>query len=205
MGQLTNTDTAMIEELRNGNVAAFEILFQQYWQPLYRAAYKRLHNRTEAEDIVQEVLTSVWQRRTALNIHKNSTLGAYLFTALKYRIISFYARVQPERFQGEVLETLLQMQADDQYSQLITMELNQLLQQELSTMPANMQQAYRLTRMEDHSVKEAATILGLSEQTVKNLASASGKQLRKVVERYYAGHTPQALCALVIVVLDRFR
>jgi RNA polymerase sigma-70 factor (ECF subfamily) len=195
----------LIQRLQADDAGAFKELFQLYWQPLYKAAYKRLHNRPEAEDMVQEVLGSVWQRRAGLHTGAGSSLGGYLFTALKYRIISFYAQVKPERFQGEVLDTLLAMQADDQYSHLLTAELNQLLQQEISTMPENMQKAYKLVRMEDHSIREAAATLGLSEQTVKNLASSSSKRLRKVVEQYYTGHSPQALCVITLAVLDTFK
>jgi RNA polymerase sigma-70 factor (ECF subfamily) len=198
-------DIVLIERLQANDATAFDELFNTYWEPLYKAAFKRLHSRPEAEDMVQEVLTSVWQRRATLKTHGNSSLGGYLFTALKYRIISFYAEIKPERFQGEVLEKLLLMQTDDQYSQLITGELNTLLQQEISSMPENMQRAYHLLRVEDHSVKEVAAILGLSEQTVKNLASLSGKRLRKIVEQYYTGHAPETLCIIALIVLNKFR
>jgi RNA polymerase sigma factor (sigma-70 family) len=195
----------LIQQLQAGDTAAFEALFRQYWKPLYLAAYKRLHNREEAEDMVQEVLASVWQRRKGLTTGPGSSLSGYLFTALRYRIISFYAEMKPERFYGEVLEKLLLLQADDQYGLLLSDELRALLLREMSFMPDNMRQAYQLTRMEDHSVKETAAMLQLSEQTVKNLASASGKRLRKIVEEYYKGQTSQALGMITILILDRFR
>lgn len=198
-------DTILIERLQANDITAFDELFNQYWEPLYKAAFKRLHDRPEAEDIVQEVLSSVWQRRATLKTQGNNSLGGYLFTALKYRIISFYAAIKPERFQGEVLERLLIMQSDDQYSQLITAELNNLLQQEINSMPENMQRAYRLLRVDDYSVREAAELLGLSEQTVKNLATSSGKRLRKIVEEYYTGKTPPTLLIIALIVLDKFR
>jgi RNA polymerase sigma factor (sigma-70 family) len=205
MHTTSSSDTVLIERLQADDATAFEELFNRYWEPLYKAAFKRLHNRAEAEDLVQEVLTSVWQRRAGLKTGGNSSLGGYLFTALKYRIISFYAELKPERFQGEVLDKLLVMQSDDQYSRLITEELNALLQQEINSMPENMQRAYRLLRVDDLSVREAAAILGLSEQTVKNLATSSGKRLRKIVEEYYTGQTPPTLSIIVLLVLAELR
>ncbi len=52
---------------------------------------------------------------------------------------------------------------------------------------------------------EAAALLGLSEQTVKNLATSSGKRLRKIVEEYYTGKTPPTLLIIALIVLDKFR
>ena len=203
--QKTTADIILIRRLKAHDSAAFEELFNLYWEPLYKAAFKRLHNRPEAEDLVQEVLSSVWQRRAHLKENEEGSLSGYLFTALRYRIISFYAEIKPERFQGEVLEKLLVMQDDDHYGRLLTEELKLLLQEEMHKMPENMQQAYRLVRMEDHSVKEAAEKLGLSEQTVKNLASASGKRLRKVVELYYKDPDPLMVCIYTLLMLDKFR
>lgn len=200
MDHSSPTEKGLVQQLQADDAAAFEEVFRLYWKPLYLAAYKRLHNRQEAEDIVQEVLAGVWQRRAGL--HTESSLSGYLFTALKYRIISFYAKVKPERFQGEILEQLLNRQTDDHYAQLLSEELKGLLLQEIQKMPANMQQVYQLTRDQHYSIKEVAQKLGLSEQTVKNLTTASSKRLRKIVEHYYSDQSPQATVVLVLIALD---
>jgi RNA polymerase sigma-70 factor (family 1) len=199
MSQSYTTDTALVQQLQANDAGAFEALFRLYWKPLYLAAYKRLHNRQEAEDIVQEVLIGVWQRRAGLNT--DHSLSGYLFTALKYRIISFYAKIKTERFQGEILEQLLNMQAEDQYAQLLSDELKGLLLQEIQKMPANMQRVYQLTRNQHYSIKEVAQKLGLSEQTVKNLTTSSSKRLRRIVEQYYADQPPQATTLIVMIAL----
>lgn len=198
--QLPSADESVLfRRLQQGDEAAFEVLFDKYWKRLYLSAYRRLHNHEEAEDIVQEVLASIWQRRATLEPDANGSLQSYLFTALRYRIISFYAAVKTERFQGEVLEKLLYLRDDDQFNLIISKELQQLINTELANMPENMKKAYQLTRHENYSIREVANILQLSEQTVKNLITASCRKLRAAIEQYYAHEPSYPLVTIVLL------
>lgn len=194
-------ETALMGRLKEGDGRAFEALFNLYWKPLYLSAYKRLQNREEAEDIVQEVLASVWRRRSEITLHNDEAIGAYLFAALRYRIISFYAGVKTERFYGDVLQKILEIKDEDQFSKLLTRELQELLQQEIDSMPDNMRRVFTLTRESDFSIKQAAAEAGLSEQTVKNLITAASKRLRTRVEQYYNDQSPQTTTILVLTFL----
>lgn len=195
-------DTTLIKRLREGDAQAFDDLFELYWKPLYQSAYRRLHNREEAEDMVQELLASIWRRRHEIVLNNDHSIQAYLFSALRYRIISFYAGVKTERFYGEVLERILEIKDEDHYAHLFTRELKDLLQQEIDNMPHNMKQVYILTREKDLSIKEAAAHVGLSEQTVKNLITAATKKLRSKVEEYYSDQSPQAIAVMIITALQ---
>lgn len=196
-------DTALVKGLQEGNAAAFDALFNLYWKPLYQAAYKRLHNKEEAEDMVQELLASIWRRRQEIVLQKENSLAVYLFSALRYRIISFYAGVKTERFYGEVLEKILEIKDEDHFSTLLTRELKEFLQQEIDNMPPKMKEVYILTREKDLSIKEAAAESGLSEQTVKNLITKASRKLRSKVEQYHNGQSPQTITIILVTVLHR--
>lgn len=194
-------ESALLEKMRQGEEAAFESLFNHYWLPLYKTAYRRLNDQQESEDIVQEVLASIWQRRTTITPDTSGSIRSYLFTALRYRIISFYAQVKTERFQGEVLERLLRLQEDHQFSRLITRELHTLIQAELGAMPDNMKKAYHLTRNDHYSIREVADILNLSEQTVKNLITTSSRKLKEAIERYYSTESSGTVATIILLAL----
>lgn len=203
MENVSVDEAILFQRLQQDDAAAFKALFDLYWKPLYRTAYKRLNDRQEAEDIVQEVLASIWQRRMSITADSNGSLQSYLFTALRYRIISFYAAVKMERFQGEVLERLLHLQDDDHFSRLISKELQELIRASLQNMPDNMQRAYQLTRNEHYSIREVAGMLNLSEQTVKNLITTSSRNLRNAIERYYANDSSQTVTIIVLAVIGQ--
>ena len=64
---------------------AFRILYDRYWQVLYKKAIARLRNEDDAKDILQEIFISIWNNRQQIEFEE--TLAPYIFTALKYSII----------------------------------------------------------------------------------------------------------------------
>lgn len=58
-------------EWQSGNVAAFEVLFQQYKNVVFKNAYLITSSREEAEDILQEVFVAVWRSRQTYNPDKS--------------------------------------------------------------------------------------------------------------------------------------
>ena len=83
--QIYNSDDEILICLARDEVAAFDYLYEKFFSKLYATAYKRLKNRTLTEEVVQELFISIWERRKELKI--NTTINAYLFSAIKYLII----------------------------------------------------------------------------------------------------------------------
>ena len=67
--------------LSKGDEYAFEEIFNRYWFRLYAAAYKRVHHRELAEEIIQDLFTVLWSKRNSVHIH--TSLKAYLFTSVR--------------------------------------------------------------------------------------------------------------------------
>ena len=49
-----NDDALLLNEIAHGNKQAFNILFHKHWPNTYSDAYKRLKNKDDAKDVVQE-------------------------------------------------------------------------------------------------------------------------------------------------------
>ena len=58
----TKDERALVLRAQDGDVAAFEVLVDLHQGRLFRIAYLVLHNRMDAEDVVQEALVSSWKR-----------------------------------------------------------------------------------------------------------------------------------------------
>ena len=85
-------DAVLLEQIAQGSEAAFNLLFEKYWDRSYVEAYKRLKNSDDAKDIVQEIFAHIWTNRQLLNI-KN--LPAYLHIAVRNRVIKLMTRQKP--------------------------------------------------------------------------------------------------------------
>ena len=60
-------DVGLIERISDGDVNAFEILYDTYSGLLYRVVVKILRTREEAEDILQEVFVQIWKKAASYN------------------------------------------------------------------------------------------------------------------------------------------
>ena len=75
-----NEDREIIKRAQSGNATAFEALANQYYETMFRMAYKFCGNRPDAEDITQESCI-----RLARGIH--SFKGDSAFTSWLYRLV----------------------------------------------------------------------------------------------------------------------
>jgi len=80
-------DIHILEQLKKGNISAFDILFQKYYKLLCVNAYFFLKNEQEAKDIVQSFFADVWEKKLYLQFHGDD-VKAYLFRSIKNRCIN---------------------------------------------------------------------------------------------------------------------
>lgn len=183
MQALPNTfESGLMEKIRNGDAIAFEELFEQHWENLYRKAYYRLRNQELAEDMVQDVFADMWAQKETLQIH--SGIKNYLYSILKYKII--YWASQQARKQQLHAHLLLRMEEmeDTILGAMEAGALQKTIAEAVETFPENMRQIF-LLRMQDYTVSDIAYALQLAEQTVKNNHTEALKRLRgKLVKEY---------------------
>lgn len=74
------SDQILLKDLQNGNQSAYELVFKKYYKALALKAYLMLENEMEAEDLVQNLFISMWEKSQFLSV--NTALKAYLFKAV---------------------------------------------------------------------------------------------------------------------------
>lgn len=168
------SDAELLRAIKEGDAAAFRVLYDRYWERLYLKACQRV-DKDEAKDLVQEIMTTVWRRRNEIFTQGDGDIARYLFTAVKYRVISHYAYSAAEIKNGVVFEIL---DGEVAANSLEVKELSKLIESEVNQLPARMQQIFRMSREEDLSITDIARQLSLSEQTVKNQLTEALKRLR---------------------------
>lgn len=55
------SDHDLLAAIRAGDEAAFDVLYDRYFQRVYHFAYARVHNRADAEEAAQETFTAVFR------------------------------------------------------------------------------------------------------------------------------------------------
>jgi len=179
-----HSDYELIKLMREkDDKQAFELLYNKYWDELYKVALVKLHDDEQAGDIVQDLFVAIWVKRGELNINTNVDL--YLFRALKNRITNFYKRKYlAEDKLNQLAKNLPGSTAPEAESNCSYKEVESIINEELERMPDKMKEVFLLSRDEQLSSKKISEMLSLSDQTVRNQISKAIKRIKTTLEKY---------------------
>jgi len=93
-------DEQLLLQVAEGSRAAFATLYERLSTPLYSLALKILANEAEAQDLLQEVFLSVWNKAATYRVERGSAF-AWIVAQVRNRAID---RIRSRRRRGELLE-----------------------------------------------------------------------------------------------------
>lgn len=185
-----------LEALKKGSSKVFNEIFNTYWEKLYAAAYSRVQDYGQAQDIVQEIFIYLWDRREELNLNPDS-LEFYLLKSVKHRVINYY---RSSKVKERVLEQALHHFDDVQHDHLLAIpygEVEEFVKTQIEELPKTMKAIYKL-RDDNFSIRDIAASLNVAEQTVKNNLTEAQQRLRKAVKWKFKEEQMTALFLSII-------
>ena len=176
------SDSDLLLQIKADDHSSFDLLFDRYWERLYRAAFARIDDSSVAQDVVQELFIKLWERRHTIQIQLS--LENYLLSAVRFGVISHFRSKNVNEVRiDDALQRVQLLEASINENEGY-FELERTLEEALSKMPDMLQKVYHL-RSENKAVKEIAGELGVAEQTVKNYISEVLRRLRiAIVEKH---------------------
>lgn len=171
------TDEELTCLLNKGDREAFNEIYNRYWEYLYRFAVKKVGDKSQAEDLIQDLFVSIWEKRDTLLV--NASLRGYLFSALKFKIINFYESSKVKQKHIDSLKTLLASFDHTTGNTIICNDIENHLEIGLNKLSPKVRLVFQLSRYENLSQDEIAKKLDISKQTVKNQMSKALKVLRE--------------------------
>jgi RNA polymerase sigma-70 factor (ECF subfamily) len=93
-------DERLMLQVAEGNRVAFAALYDRFSTPLYSLALKMLANEAEAQDLLQEVFLSIWNKAVTFRSDRGSAF-AWVVSQARNRAID---RIRSRRRRGELLE-----------------------------------------------------------------------------------------------------
>ena len=175
MGQILTEqqNEQLVEALKSGSKAAFDEIYEMFWDRLLVFAFNILHDQQASEDIVQEVFVDLWQRRKhALITH----IRGFLFQAVKFQVVKHIRR------KGNLQKYFQDFESRHYVLEEQPMEAEELaaaINESLESLPRRCREIFYLSRFEYKSNAEIAESLGLSNQTVKNQISKALQHLKQ--------------------------
>jgi RNA polymerase sigma-70 factor (ECF subfamily) len=170
------SDTELTALLKTQDHAAFTEIYNRYCTVLYLHARHMLHQEDQARDVVQEVFTRLWDKRSDFEL--TVSLNAYLYKSVKNIILNM---VRHEKVAGNYLVELGYFYEEGKYSTEEQVHLNELLrliELEIQKLPAEIKKVFELSRKQHLNNLKIAQKLDKSEQTVKKQISRAIQILR---------------------------
>lgn len=178
------TDEALCREVVKGNHEAFLVLFDRYWQDVFRLAYSVLRNTAEAEDLVQGLFLEVHSTMLRYDEERGSfrtLLLRYAYTrAIDHRrhleSRRYYTSVQIEEVDPEVLAQDVSLM-----SGLSLEEGTRLIEQGLEQLDEKQRTAVTAYFFRGLSVNEIADELGESFGNARHHLYRGLERMRRVL------------------------
>lgn len=178
----------IIEQLKQGNNAAYKYLYDQYYVLLCSIAYEFLKDYFLAQTIVDDLILNLWQKRENLEI---SFLRSYLVRAVRNRCIN-HLNLEHER--KEIAFSLVNPDDKERISHsegfeyplgiLMENELEEKINQAIERLPEDCRQVFKLSRFENKRYDEIAETLNISVNTVKYHMKNALSRLHKDLSHY---------------------
>lgn len=170
------SDVQLFILIQQGDHSAYTEIYARYSRLLYVHAYQKLGDRDLSMDFVQDLFTNFWIKRDEIIIR--SSLAAYLYTAIRNRILNHFAFTNMST--GYVSHALQSAPVSAELTDHLIREKQfmSLIDREIAALPGKMRKIFEMSRKEHLSHKEIAEELGISENTVRKQIQNSIRILR---------------------------
>ena len=162
--------------LNQGDRKAFIEIYNRYYSLLYLYAYKKLKEREEAKDAVQDVFIALWNRRDEIRF--DISLSGYLYRSVRNRALNIFAHKNIESKYLASLDEYLKANHEGTDYLIREKEIAALIEIEINNLPLKMREVFLLSRTENLTYKEIAQKLNISEATVNTQMKRALKALR---------------------------
>lgn len=172
-------DRELLYYLKEGRRDAFEVLYRRYAPKVYNTVLYLLGDSLLAEDVVQEVFFTIWEKRANIQVELN--FEAYLSTiarnlAYKYLRETFYKSQSVDEVKD------IQLVSDFVEDDIEANSLREYILDIVASFPEMRRKVFIMSRFENLSHAEIAARLSLSERTVEAHIYQALKELRKLLD-----------------------
>jgi RNA polymerase sigma-70 factor (ECF subfamily) len=180
-------DSSIINHLQQqillGNTKAFEDLYRLFFARLFNFAMLYVHKKEISEEIVNDIMVKIWNRREELNRIQN--LETYLFVAIRNHCLNhlaqysnYHVMLEPETSRAEIVNL------NNPEREMEWKEIYARLNKAIDELPDQCRTVFKLIKEEGFRYKQVAEILGISPRTVETQLFRAIRKLDRVIEMY---------------------
>ncbi|WP_027381253.1 RNA polymerase sigma factor [Chryseobacterium daeguense] len=199
---MNQTDHTLLKKIKTGDRPAFILLYERYWDSLYRFVFVRTRDKDVAEELLQNLWIKILEQTDSVQTDENESAKGYLLRHLHYRIIDHFnsskkisaVRIDESEDPIDITDTeYFEILEENDISSLFSM-----IDEVVSSLPSTEQKVYDMRIRQNMSVDETAEALGLSNKTVSNKLSKALGEIREQLSPEYK--STKKFVALIVFV-----
>lgn len=192
----TPEEQQLLSRLANGDLKAFDSIYQKYADLLLAQAIKITKNRFAAEDIIQDVFVKLWERRAEFAAYEK--ISGWLFLTSFNAAMNYLKKLSRENRRHEAFE---QTKTDSDISELAKQEARHtLIEVAINLLPPQRKQVFTLCKYEGKTYDDIAMQLSISKNTVKDHL----KKANESIKNYILQEKDQTLAVAAILAFYKY-
>ncbi|WP_100406036.1 RNA polymerase sigma factor SigW [Bacillus solitudinis] len=175
----------LIKEVRKGDEEAFAELVELYKDKVYQVAYRMVGNPQEAQDVAQEAFLRAYTNIERFDLERKFSTWLFRIATnvaidrLRKKKADFSLQDAVNGAEGLTYESQIAAEQELPEDQVVTLEMQEWIQDEINKLPIKYRTAIILKYIEDLSLKEISSILDMPVSTVKTRIHRGREALRK--------------------------
>ncbi len=185
-------DSAIMLELRAGNMAGFDFLIHKYRRPIINFMYRMVHNQAIAEELAQEVFLRVYRSRETYRAE--ARFSTWLYRIATNLGVNYARDTRHER----AASTIYLDEADSETGttpdvadagpsaevSMLQRERLNAIRQHVLALPERQRMAVLMHKYEGMDYKQIGDVLKLSESATKSLLFRAYQTLREKLKEF---------------------
>jgi len=181
---LNKLDDSIISSFANGDKNAFIAIYNSYHQVVFNNIARIIAQTDVVEDVLQEVFLKLWEYRH--KFQDEHGVSSWLFSVSYNQSISHIRKLIREKKYIDFKSSDINFEnvAEAEVELLKTIKEN-ILVDAIDQLPSRKKQAFELCKLQGKTYAEAAEIMNISLETVKEHIAFSLKFVRRYVMEHY--------------------
>jgi len=182
-----HTEKELACRLIKGDIEAFNEIYRKYFHPVYCNALKITREVPVAEDVLQEVFITLWEKKATIDPERS--LAGWLFIVCYHKSVNILRK----KLRESLLYKELQAPEEDYMEEEIKFGTQwKALENALSCLSPQRRRAFELCKLQGKTYEEAAIELRISKYTVKEYLSGAIASIKE-----YSLQHPGSTVALI--------
>ncbi|MFC2138398.1 RNA polymerase sigma-70 factor [Bacteroidota bacterium] len=179
---MIDSEAQLLNGIKSGDEYAFEFIYNQFYTSLCVFAARIIKDKNAAEEIVQDVIINIWEKKLDINIETSFKL--YLFKSVHNRSLNYLKR---RKLESECMLSLSNRLKDfyiHHSDEIVNKELDNKINEAIEKMPEQTKKIFKQSRFEGLKYKDIAVIEDMTVKGIEFHMSKALKFLKKELSEY---------------------